>query len=320
MQMHISGDNPVKPRISNKVFFIVSVVVMMSIFTTAHARRGIEEMKDPVELYYIEPGKITKAQAREFIREAISVSSRPRWIQRTGRQGSIRAEAERGRLFASVDISFDDDGIKINYVDSERMRFRQRKDKKFIRDIYNKWIKSLSKELTRSAQYKYKIKLVSARNRKFLKGMASGKEIVVIAVRALPDTNPKRNGPKWSAQIGESLVDVLNKKQGAKHVFLTLEWNRETQRYVKGGHKRGYNKLACDASESQGVITIGVVVDSTDVDYTPGSEVLTITYFNCETDKLAIKTVDVDYKRSDAFDLQTAITFHVDKFLSETGF
>lgn len=306
-----------------KVFFIlisVSAVVMTSIFTTAHARRGIEEIKDPVELFYVTPGKITKAQAMRLVSDAIDGTSRPRWTERRGRPGSIRAEAERGRLYASVDIVVNKDGIKIHYVDSERMRYRERRGKRYIRDIYNKWIKSLTRELVRSAQYKYKLKLVSARNREIMKGLASGKTLVVIAVRALPDTNPRRNGPKWSAQIGGSLVGVLNNKQGAKHVFSALEWNRETQRYVKGGHKKGYNKLACDANESYGVVTVGVVVDSTDPDSTPGSEVLVITYFNCETGQLAVKTVDVEYKRSDAFDLQTAIIFHVDKLLTEVNF
>lgn len=291
----------------------------MSVFTNAHARRGIELMKDPVELFYAEPGKITKAQGMNLVSEALRVSKRPSWSQRKGRRGVIRAEAERGRMYAVVNIYIDDDGIKINYADSDRMRFREHRDKRYIRNIYNKWIMSLTKELKRSAQYKYRLKLVSAKNRRIMKGLASGKALVVIAVRALPDTNPKRNGPKWSAQIGESLVDVLSNKQGAKHVFISLEWNRETQRYVKGGHKKGYNKLACDANESQGVITVGVIVDSTDPDSTSGSEVLRITYFNCETEQLVVKTVDVDYKRSDAFDLQTATTFHVDKLLSEVG-
>lgn len=292
---------------------------MLSLSIDANAR-GIEVMKDPVELFYAEPGKITQAQANKMVIEALRRSNRPRWTHRSGKKGVIRAEAEKGRLYAAVDIYVDEEGIKINYADSEKMRFRERKNKRYIRDTYNKWINSLSKELIRSAQYKYNLTLVSAKKRKIMKGLASGKALVVIAVRALPDNNPKRNGPKWSAQIGDSLADVLNSKRSAKHVFLALEWNRETNRYVKGGHKKGYNKLACDANESQGVITVGVVVDSTDPESTAGSEELVVTYYNCDTEKLIVKTIEVDYKKGDTFNLQTATTYHVDKLLNEAGF
>ena len=181
---------------------LIFPIIILSSFTEAHAR-GMEVMKDPVELFYANPGKITRAQAKKMVLKALKTNKKPKWIKRSSRAGVIRAEAEQGRLYAAIDINIDKEGIKISYVDSERMRFRERNNKRYIRDIYNKWVKSLSKELIRSAQSRYKLTLVSSKKRKIMKGLASGKALVVIAVRALPDTNPKLNGPKWSAKIGD---------------------------------------------------------------------------------------------------------------------
>ena len=102
------------------------------------------------------------------------------------------------------------------------MRYRERRGKRYIRDIYNKWVSSLAKNMDRMAKNKFKIQLVSSKKRKLLKGLASGKNLVVIAVRALPDVRPVRNGPKWSAQIGESMADALNEKYGEKYVFSAI--------------------------------------------------------------------------------------------------
>jgi len=306
-------------KIHNKVFILVTALIMMSVITAAHARRGIEEIKDPYELFYAVEGKITKAQARKLIKEVINSSRKPSWTQRKGQRGKIRAEAERGRLYAAVDIIVSNEGIKIHYVDSERMRYRQRKDKRYIRNIYNKWVKSLAKQISQSARSKYKAVLVSSKKRKLLKGLAAGKKLVVIAVRALPDVRPVRNGPKWSAQIGESLADKLNKKFGNKHLFDVLEWNRVTLNYVKSGYKKSYNMQACDANDAQGVITVGVVIDSTETDGPTSSEEVSLTYFDCDTEELLVKTVEAEYKNTDKFDLQTGTIYQVSKMLSETG-
>lgn len=309
----------VKIRKTNTVFYIILSVALMSILSTAHARRGIEEMKDPVELFYTQPGKITNTQAKDLITDAISRTSRPGWKQRQGRENSVRAEAERGRLYAAVDIKFNNEGLTIHYVDSERMKFRERRDKKFIRDIYNKWVKSLAKQLNRSAKAKFNIQLVSRKKRKLMKGLAEGKKLVVIAVRALPDVRPVRNGPKWSSQIGESMADAFNDKFGEKHLFTVLEWNRDNLNLVKNAYKQGYNKIACDAHGADSVITAGAVVDSTEVDGTSASEEMSLSYYNCDTEKLIVKTVQADFKATDKFDLQSGSIFHMGKLLSEAG-
>ncbi|MFV1992593.1 MAG: hypothetical protein ACC635_01700 [Acidiferrobacterales bacterium] len=305
-------------NLTKNILFIIPVIILSS-FTDAHAR-GMEVMKDPVELYYATPGKISGAQAKKVVLGALAKTKKPVWKKRSSKKGVIRVEAEQGRLYAAVDIYMDREGIKIVYVDSERMRFRERKNKKYIRDMYNKWVKSLGKELKKSASSRYKLKLVSARSRYILKGIAAGKELVVIAVRAVPDINRRRNTPVWSAQITKSLAVALSKKYGEKHVYSGLEWSKETQNLVKNGYKVSQNKLACDANESSGVITVGIDIDSTDTDGGSASEDMTITYFNCDTGKLIIKTVEGYYARGDAYNLETATRIQVGYILNEAGF
>ena len=223
-------------------------------------------------------------------------------------------------MYAAVDIYMDREGIKIVYVDSERMRFRERQNKKYIRDMYNRWVKSLSKEIKNSALSRYKLKLVSASSRYILKGIAAGKELVVIAVRAVPDINRRRNTPVWSAQITKSLTAALSKKYGEKHVYSGLEWSKETQNLVKNGYKVSQNKLACNVNESKGVITVGVDTDSAGTDGGSASEDMTITYFNCDDEKLIVKTVEGYYARKDTFNLETATRIQVGYVLNEAGF
>jgi len=309
MKLHI--------KLIKNILFILPI--MLFSFTDAHAR-GIEVMKDPVELYYATPGKITGTQAKRVVLDALAKTKKPVWKKRSSKKGVIRVEAEQGRLYAAVDIYMDREGIKIIYVDSERMRFRERQNKKYIRDMYNKWVKSLSTELRKSAQSRYKLKLVSAKSRNILKGIAAGKELVVIAIRAVPDINRRRNAPIWSAQLTNSLADALNKKYGAKHVYSGLDWSTDTQKLVKNGYKVSQNKFACDANEAKGVITIGIDIDNTDTDSSSASEEITITYFNCDTGKVIVKTVEGNFVKGDAFDLQTATKIQVGYILNEAGF
>ena len=186
--------------------------------------------------------------------------------------------------------------------------------------MYNEWVRSLRKELKKTAINKYKIKLVSASSRYILKGIAAGKQLVVIAIRAIPDTNVRRNAPIWSAQINKSLAGALNKKYGAKHVYSGLEWSTETQKLVKNGYKASQNKLVCVANEARGVITVGIDIDSSDTGGSSASQDIKITYFDCENGKLIVKTVSGDYVSRDAFDLQTATNVQVGYLLNEAGF
>jgi len=305
-------------KLTKNIIFILPIIVLSS-FADVHAR-GMEVMKDPVELYYATPGKITGTQAKKMVLDALAKTKKPVWKKRSSKRGVIRVEAEQGRLYAVVDIYMSREGLKISYVDSERMRFRERQNKKYIRDMYNKWVKSLRKELKKSAQSRYKLKLVSAKNRKILKGIAAGKGLVVIAVRAVPDINRRRNTPIWSAQISRSLVDALNEKYGTKHVYSGLDWSTETQKLVKSGYNLSKNKLACDANEAKGIITVGIDMDDTEADSSSASQEISITYFNCDNGKIIMKTVEGNYANGDKFNLQTATKVQVGYVLNEAGF
>jgi hypothetical protein len=134
-------------RIATVLLFLIAVVVPGSAFARKH------EIVDPAPVA-VPAGMTTAAVATEIKR---SLAGRT-WTVANETPGHIDATLHLRKHVARIAIAYDASSVRISYVASENLDYKEKGGKRYIHGNYLSWITNLATDLARNLQIAQQMK------------------------------------------------------------------------------------------------------------------------------------------------------------------